>query len=278
MTKGGAYKMNGRRRLLLVTVAMSLAVPGLSGQLNAAQAAPMVQSDAQAPKLPVYDIASIKLNKSGSGSVSVRANVDSYSATNISLKKLLQNAYGIREDLISGVPGPIDSARFDVLAKIVEPDLEAVRRLSDKQRGAMLLPVLIDRFQLTTHVETKTLPVYELVAVQSGPKLTPAAGEGKGRSLSVSNTELTARGLPMSAFVNMLEGQLHRTVIDKTGLADNYDFALKWSREEEPGTEADSSAPSIFTALQEQLGLKLQPAKGPVETLVIDHVAMPSEN
>jgi uncharacterized protein (TIGR03435 family) len=271
--------MDGRRRLLPVTIAMCLAVPSLSGQVNAAaQATPVARADAPAPKLPVYDIASIKLNKSGSGSVSVRANVDSYSATNISLKKLLQNAYGIREGLISGVPGPIDSARFDVQAKIVEPDPEAVRRLSDKQRAAMLLPVLTDRFQLKTHTETRILPVYELVAVQSGPKLTPSAGEGKGRGMSVSNTELTVRGLPMSAFVNMLEGQLQRTVIDKTGLTGNYDFALKWSREEESGTEADSSAPSIFTALQEQLGLKLQPAKWPVETLVVDQVAMPSEN
>jgi uncharacterized protein (TIGR03435 family) len=88
--------------------------------------------------------------------------------------------------------------------------------------------------------------------------------------------ELAAGGLSMATFAKILTGQVNRTVIDKTGLAGGYELALKWAKDDNP--DETSEVPSIFTALQEQLGLKLQPAKGPVETLVVDHVEMPSEN
>ncbi len=204
-----------------------------------------------------------------------------YSAKNVSVKKLLQNAYDIREDLISGVTGPIALARFDINAKIVEPDLVAMRKLTSKERQSMLQPFLIERFHLKAHIEIKDLPVYELTVVPGGPKFKQTRPDDKqGSHTSIHGgkgmSELAAGDLSMAAFAKTLTGQVNRTVIDKTGLAGGYELALKWSKDDKP--DETSEVPSIFTALQEQLGLKLQSAKGPVETLVVDHIEMPSEN
>ena len=277
-----ALRPDSRSTLLLLAVALSIAVPSARGQADAAQKESATQAAIAAVKLPAYDVISIKPNKSGSGSVDTETNLNHYAATNISLKGLLEDAYGIKKDLISGVRGPIESARFDVVAKIVEPDAAVIRRLTDRQRQSMLRPFLFERFQLKAHTEIKILPVYELVVVQSGPKFKQAAEDsshGSGTSVHSSNrdTELTAHGIPMMSLASTLEGQVHRTVIDKTGLAGNYDLAMKWTSDNGVSAETDSG-PSIFTALQEQLGLRLKPAKGPVETLVVDHVDMPSEN
>jgi uncharacterized protein (TIGR03435 family) len=277
MTERVASKLGDSRKLLLLTLAISIAISSASGQVNAAQTAATSKSET-ATKLPAYDVFSIKPNKSGTRSLSIDADLDNYSATNISLKDLMQNAFDIKKDLISGVPAPIDSARFDIQAKIVEFDPDALKKLTDKQRGAMLLPLLAERFQLKTHTEIKTLPVYELVVTHGGPKFTQSANDTKGgTSISIRNRELTAHNLPMATLAKTLSDQVHRTVIDKTGLTGSYDVTLKWSPEDGPSAETDT-APSIFTALQEQLGLKLHPAKGPVETLVVDHAEMPSEN
>jgi uncharacterized protein (TIGR03435 family) len=164
---------------------------------------------------------------------------------------------------------------------------------------------LADRFKLKIHTETKQLPVYELVAPKGGSKLKEATagdtyangikgldGVGRGGLMRVGRGQLTAQAVPITSLANMLSQQLQRTVLDKTGLTGKYDLELNWTPDQgsDPmfkGAEGspqrgdaapDSSGPSIFTALQEQLGLKLQSAKGPVETLVIDHVEMPSEN
>lgn len=264
------------RLLLLLALTASVAMQSAWGQSGSAPAA------SAAAKLPAYDVVAIKPNKSGSGSLNVDENIDTYDAKNITVKGLLEEAYGIRESLISGVPGPIESAHFDVMAKIVDPDAAAIRKLTGRQRGAMLLPILSERFQLKAHTETRILPVFELVVVSSGPKFEHSADQkGNDTGTSIHGTDrgvqLTAHGITMASLASSLEGQVHRPVIDKTGLVGNYDVAMKWSSDTVPSSEANPG-PSIFTALQEQLGLKLRPAKGPVETLVVDHVEMPSEN
>jgi uncharacterized protein (TIGR03435 family) len=240
-----------------------------------------VQTSPAETKQPAYDVFTIKPNKSGSGSSGLHSKGDSLTATNITVKQLIQQAFSIRENLIFGIPGDIDSARFDIQAKVVDPDLDAIRKLSNKQEGEMLLPLLTERFHLKTHTETRTLPVYELIVIPSGPKFKPSATDSKGPDTSINgrkdHTDLTARSLSMTVFADILSSQVPRTVIDKTGLAGSYDLTLQWSREDSSTTDTDT-APSLFTALPEQLGLKLQPAKGPVETLVVDHVEMPSDN
>jgi uncharacterized protein (TIGR03435 family) len=236
------------------------------------------QSASAGVKVPAYDVITIRPDKSGSGSVSINVHDARYSATNVSVKKLLQNAYDIRENLISGVPGPIDSARFDIEAKVVDPDRKTLESLTGKQRQSMLRPLLIDRFQLKVHTEIKTLPVYDLVVIKGGPKFKQSTDQGSNnRDMEVRNTALAAHDLPMASLADTLAGLVNRTVIDRTGLAGNYDLALKWSPDDASEAQTDS-APSIFTALQEQLGVKLQSAKGPVETLIVDHVEMPAEN
>ncbi|MEO6817678.1 MAG: TIGR03435 family protein [Edaphobacter sp.] len=272
------------RKLLLLALALSITALCASGRAQAPQNAPTAkaaaQPDATSAKLPVYDVVSIKPNKSGNGAWGWGGSADSYTGTNLLVKNLLQAAYDIKPDLISGVSGPIDSARFDVIAKIIDPDPAVMKKLTDKQRQAMLLPFLIERFQLKAHTEIKILPVYELVVLPGGPKFKQSSDksqQGAGWSTNGSHGTLTAHSLPITSLASLLTDVVHRTVIDKTDLTGKYEITLKWSQYDGTDPPADSG-PSIFTALPEQLGLKLKPAKGPVETLVVDHIAMPSEN
>ena len=171
----------------------------------------------------------------------------------------------------------------------------------------MMQMLLADRFKLKVHQETKELAIYALIVAKNGPKLHeakpgdtypnglkgPDARSGAGMMFG-GREGLTAQGVPIANLVRHLSLQLGRTVIDKTGLAGKYDFTLKWTPDEirssmfkgpesgPPGPAStafsDSSGPSLFTALEEQLGLKLESQKGPVEIVVIDHVERPSEN
>jgi uncharacterized protein (TIGR03435 family) len=229
------------------------------------------------PKPPAYDVVSVKLNKSSrAADFDIDTDDHTYSAKGISVKQLLESAYKVKGYLISGIPNSIDSARFDINAKILETDPALLAQL-DKQRGAMIQALLADRFKLTAHRETKTLPVYELVVAKGGIKFQPSGPDVRpGTHMQgTGRTGFEATGLFMDGLANYLEDRVERNILDKTGLPGRYDLSLNWADDANP--QADS-APSIFTALPEQLGLKLQPAKGPVETLVVDHVEMPTDN
>lgn len=282
---------------------MALATLSVLGQGGPPPSAAVTTTDVA---VPAFDVVSIKQDKSDSRMIRVRNTTDGYSASNISLKMLLQAAYGIREDLISGVPNWGESARYDIDAKVAGSDVDALKKLSSEQRRAMLKPVLEDRFKLKVHTETKEMPVYELVVAKGGPKLKEATpgdtyangikgpdGVARGGMMRMGRGQVTGQAIPITSLIDILSRQLQKTVIDKTGLTGKYDLELNWTPEEGEGgglgpppagspqrTEPapDASGPSIFTALQEQLGLKLQSTKGPVETLVVDSVAMPSEN
>jgi uncharacterized protein (TIGR03435 family) len=238
---------------------------------------------AAAQPTPAYDIMSIKLNKTLSSSTDIDTDDGRFSAKNVSLKSLLAQAYDIKQDLISGIPAPIESARFDIEAKVVDPDPDTIKRMTREQRRQMLLPLLTERFELKAHIEAKTLPVYELVMAKGGAKMKPSADQkdtgGGDMSINGSRTQIKIAGqkVPMASLAKALSSRVDRTVIDKTGLTGNFDLDLIWSKDESPDSGAET-LPDIFTAIQEQLGLKLQPAKGPVETLIVDHAAMPSEN
>ena len=235
---------------------------------------------------PAYDVMTIKPNVTGNGSTafSLDTKGDHFIAHHVSLKQIMQYVYNLNEDSIAGVPAQFDTLRFDIEAKVVEPDLDALKKMNSEQRRAMLRPLVTERFQLKTHTESRILPVYELVVAKGKPKCKLSDDQTKlgwgdiGLYYNRSDIKLEGRGLPMAHLAKTLADQVHRTVINKTGLDGNYDLTLQWTPDGAPVSTDTDSAPSFYTAVQEQLGLKLQPAKAPVEVLVVDHAAMPSDN
>jgi len=277
-------------KTLLLLAASSLTITSLA-QTSAPPLTPplplVAASVAAAP--PAFEAATVKINKSGSSGSHSDFDDGRYSATNIALKNLMhRSAYGVPEPRILGGPKWLDSERFDIEAKVDSSVIEQMRTLSPEQsklqRQAMFQQLLADRFKLAVHWETRELPVYALVVAKNGPKLQVSTKPGSGTSSSTG--QLTAEGMTLAeiaqALTQELATELGRVVIDKTGIAGRYDVTLKWTPDAsgapaDNGTE-NSSGPSIFTAMQEQLGLKLESTKGPVQVLVIDHVEMPSEN
>jgi uncharacterized protein (TIGR03435 family) len=271
--------------LAVTSFPQSLALPPVAAPPLAVIAAP-----------PVFEVTTVKLNKSGgSGSHSSLDN-GRFTASNILLKNLIQySAYGIPEPRIFGGPKWLNSERFDIEAKMDSSTADQLRTLNRDQRKlqtrAMFQQLLADRFKLTVHWETRELPVYALVVAKSGPNLQESKESDGSANTSTSTGQLTARGLTMVdialTLTQELSRELGRVVIDKTGIAGRYDVTLKWTPDTgaaptnsgtEGTTSPSDSGPSIFTAIQEQLGLKLESTKGPVQVLVIDHIEMPSEN
>lgn len=221
-----------------------------------------------------------------------------YIAENVRILNLVSQAYGIKQDLIFGMPGWANDAHYDVQAKLSSEDAEAMSKMSREDKNAatqaLLRGMLEERFHLKAHIETRQLPVYDLVIAKGGVKMKatragdPAAVKGAdGRALRglvrFQDGMITDQGIEMSAFIGQLTNMVHRAVRDKTGLQGGFDFTLKYAPDRDgppdpAGGVPQDDAPSIFAALEEQLGLKLQPDKGPVATVVIDHVEQPSEN
>jgi uncharacterized protein (TIGR03435 family) len=246
-----------------------------------------------------FEVVSVKQSAPDS-KVRVRTLPDGYSVTNLPLKAILSNAYGIRQDLIFSAPGWTESTAYDIEAKEDAMAVAALQKLSNEDRavqiGLMLQAVLKDRFHLRVARVDKEMPVYDLVIAKGGFKLKDADpnnpyvgglkgpdGVPKAGMMLTMQGQMIGQGIPMSRLATNLSYQVGRSVVDKTRLTGNYDFTLKWTPDQSPaGTtadgQADTSEPSLFTALQEQLGVKLESTKGPVETLVIDHVERPSEN
>jgi len=245
---------------------------------------------------PVFEVAAIKLNNSGSGSSSSNTNNGRFTATNVSLKGLMQyEAYGVPASRILGGPKWIDSTRFDIEAKMDDAEAAQLKALDYEhgrvQARGMFQQLLADRFQLKVHRETRELPVYALVVTKKGAKLQPAkdttGNTGTSSNSHGSGVQFTATGQTVEQLAQSLTSSaahdLGREVIDKTGIEGKYDVSLNWTRDTgaasaSPDGNAQDLGPSIFTAIQEQLGLKLEPGKGPVQVLVIDHAEMPSEN
>jgi uncharacterized protein (TIGR03435 family) len=275
---------------LLAAALIVLSAPTAYSQ-TAVSTASATPPDATAAKAPAFDVVSIRPNNSstqmsGNGtfrvSMGLRTLPDGFSASNATVKMLLTNAYGIKPDQISGGPGWIDSNHFDIEAKVVPADGATLQPITTDQRNLMLRSMLADRFKLVVHNETKELPIYELVVAKGGSKLQPAKPDQTTRMTMSGSGKSTMETADLSALIFQLSSQLGRPVVDKTGLTGKYDIKLEWARDQGPGSEDaasnDASGPSIFTAVQEQLGLKLNSTKGPVDTLVIDHAEPPSAN
>ncbi len=256
-------------------------------------AAPAAVSPAVAPL--AFEVSTVKQNKSGGPGSHSDFHDGRFVASNTTLKTIVQyQAYGVPESRIVGGPGWIGSQRFDMEAKIDSAALDRLRTLARDQSRietrAMFQHLLADRFKFAAHWETRDLPVYVLVVQKKGASLHPSKEPEGSSSTSTNDGRFTGKGLTLTqladALTQELSRELGRVVIDKTGIQGRYDFALTWTPDtgaSAVNNGADASAqpdtgPSIFTAIQEQLGLKLESSKGPVQVLVIDHAEMPTEN
>ena len=316
-------------RVASATAALAaLALPLIAPVSTAARGSHAQQSGA-AP--PAFEVASIKPNNSGDGRVMLGNQPGRFTATNVTLRMLIRNAYQMQDFQISGGPGWLNSDHFDIVAKI-DP---AVQEQINAARGGigpaaipgqgpnplqlMIRTLLADRFKLVVHNETKEQTVYALVLARSDGKLGPdlkksevdcaalmanarargsappalQPGERPPCSIRIGPGNLSASGGSLAQFAQSLGMFVGRVVVDKTGLTGVYDIDLTWTPDQMPqraagtpgdqpirvnGVDIDPNGPSIFTAVQEQLGLKLDSQKGPVEMLVIDRAEKPVEN
>jgi bla regulator protein blaR1 len=242
-----------------------------------------------------FEVASVKPSALEMPGMFIRVNPGGYlSISGASLRNLISYAYGVRSFQIFGGPKWVDAERFDIEARVTSDtaDPTDLRKVSGEQRktGERLKSLLADRFQLALHPETKEQPVYALVVAKGGPKLQESR-ESENLVRRIGRGELKGQGVGLTMLVLNLSNQLGRRVIDKTGLAARYSFDLKWTPNQ-PSTAqlgtptssetlpqpTDPDGPSIFSALQEQLGLRLESEKGQVEILIIDRAERPSKN
>jgi len=239
-----------------------------------------------------------------------------FTVSNMPLMALVNNAFRVKAHQVIGLPSWAESERFDIQAKAPAGVQMAITPEGGSALATMLRNLLTDRFRLKTHRETRELPVYALVKVRDdgklGPGLTPSTtdcelmmkaarasggpppfappkpGERPVCGIYMSPGGLKAGGMPFSTIVNLLEGQAGRLVLDRTGLSGTFDFDLAFTPEfivnrpaggpppQFNGQPIDPNAPTLFTAIQEQLGLKLESTKAPVEVLVIDSISRPT--
>lgn len=236
-----------------------------------------------------FEVATIKPNAASDNRVGIRIEPGGrFNASGISVKALIGIAYNVRDFQVVNAPGWLGAERFDISAKA--PD-ELGDRVPMEKIRPMIRALLEERFQLKTHRDTKEAAIYALVVGKNGHKLTPAkAQSGQRGMMTMGRGGLNANGIGMPQLAQMLSQQLGRTVLDKTELSGEFEIKLQWTPEVghagglagPPSPDAapptDNSGPTIFTAVQEQLGLRLESTKGPVEMIVIDKVEKPSEN
>jgi bla regulator protein blaR1 len=224
-----------------------------------------------------FDVASIKPNAESRGMFFRFLPGGGLSASGATLKNLISLAYGVREFLITSAPSWANTDRFDIDARMDTPPADESRSTAKR-----LATLLTDRFQLTFHRESREQPIYALTVAKGGPKFQEST-ETKG-GIRMGNALITAHGVGIGLLALNLSNLLGRRVVDKTGLTAKYDFELKWTPDPAQadaggfGGAPDPNAPSIFTALNEQLGLRLESERGPVEMFVIDRAEKPSEN
>jgi uncharacterized protein (TIGR03435 family) len=201
--------------------------------------------------------------------------------TNVVLRWVITQAWDIRDYQLVGAPGWFETEHFDIVAK---PESEIPRTAEGaKLRNRMIQALIVERFGMAFHSETRQLPVYAMTIAKNGPKLAVTATPGEG-SWSSGRGNLAGKAMKTSDIARALSGALGRPVVDQTGLTGEYDYTLNWAPDlgdgsgvtrglpQNPSGEAPQPADgaSIFTAIREQLGLRIESRKGPVEIMVVD--------
>ena len=293
-----------RRVAVGLVAAVLLGVPIVAGLVRtpvvveafAPPVGPVPLLQIQDPPRQSFEVASVKPNKSGETTSFLQGRPGgNFAVGNMTLRGLIMFAYGIQGFQLVGAPDWVATERFDITAKAAA-DVPPTPIGQTSPEALMLRSLLEDRFRLSAHRETRDLPIYALVLARADRRLGPRlrqttsdycarllAGAGKAGDTPIppggpvcgmrpggTRNEITAGAIPMNEFARFLNVNVGRTVVDRTGLTGVWDFDLKWSPPNAPNPDPDR--PSIFTALQEQLGLRLDATTGPVEVLVIDRV------
>ncbi|WP_263417173.1 TIGR03435 family protein [Terriglobus albidus] len=241
----------------------------------------------------VYEVASIKPSTSGNFNSKTNIGPHGIRVVNETLHDIIKTAFDLRSDSqLDNLPEWAKSARYTIEAKPDEATVALLKTLSNEKSEdlcrAEMQHLLEDRFHLKVTHGRRERPVYALTIAKGGPKLkesvprprtegTSVSSSDTGGSVSFTGTHITATDATMDLFAPLLSHLVDvdgRVVVDKTGLTKHYDWELSWS----PDAAQDTSKPSLFTALQEQLGLKLEQDKAPIDTIVIDHLERPTEN
>ncbi len=289
-----ARKLDFRRKLLLAAAAiLAVAAPIVAGVLHATPIRAVSQAQSTIATAPTYATVSITPNQSGSYRVGLMFAPGGFTSKNASLQQVIRAAYGVEDDRIFGAPAWLESEKYDVEAKVSASGSDDLRNLSVDQRisdqKSMLQALLADRLKLALHRETRDLNVYALVTAKNGPKLQESKpgdtypngfkgpdGIARPSGIHFDGQKLIAQGVPIGPLLFHLSRQLHRTILDETALSGTYDFTLKLPDGVPLGIDnappPESYAPAVSAAIDEQLGLKLEPKNVPLEVLVIDHV------
>ncbi|HEY2470829.1 MAG TPA: TIGR03435 family protein [Terracidiphilus sp.] len=236
---------------------------------------------------PSFDVATIKPVDSGpkSGRYIVMQGPHRFVEKDYTLKLLIAAAYNLNPKAVAGGPSWMELEHYDILA--VTP---GEKQPSHNDQMAMLRTLLSERFKLSFHREPRVFPIYVLEVAKSGSKLKESTAAPTEQPALISTVYpqrilLPARNASMTDFVSVLQRAiLDRPVVDKTGLGGRYDFDLEWPLDESqfggdvPPAASDAPEPGFFTAIQQQLGLRLEATRGPVEAIVVDHAEHPSAN
>jgi len=288
-----SLKLDLGRKLLLTTAAtLAIAIPVTVGLFTATPGRAQSQAANSNLQSPAYTSVSIKPSESAEGQppkIMVNSADGSFTARGITLRRLIQLAYHVQDPQIEPGPDRLNTAKFDIDATF-DPSVAAAsfKQMAEGKSGDLKV-LLADQFKLVVHSEIRTLPAYDLLVDSGGPRLQQIAG---GHFFHMEPGELNAQGIHIDLLADQLSLRLGRAVVDKTGLrGGNYAFDLRWTpdpselerlksgNEEHPAKSAiDPNGPLLFTALQQQLGLKLEPRTEPIQMLVIDHAEAPAEN
>jgi uncharacterized protein (TIGR03435 family) len=267
------------RRLMCVIIAGTIAAAARPVAAQTRGAAALVTTEKEHPMppdaSPAFEVATIRPSDPNSTRDGFPTDGRHVSCLNESVTTIMSVAYGIHIKQIVDGPDWISKDRFDVNGI---PDVTGVPNLGQMQQ--MYRKLLADRFHLAFHREVRDLPIYAIRITQGGVHLRPAKPDehlNTGNRQSGGQRTLRFTNMPMSAFALNMNFYMDRPVIDQTSLNGAYDFTLTWTFDDAKVSDADA-APSIFTAVKEQLGLKFEAVKGPAEVFVIDDVERPSEN
>lgn len=247
--------------------------------LNAQQAPTPVEK-------PKFEVASVKPANPADPVFGMRVQPGRFSVTNATAEMLIGFAWALPNSQVSVPPQWAQSETYTIEATVDPATPIAAGNAGFTQIMRMVQSLLADRFKLSSHNETRQIPVYELVVANAGPRLKPSEGS-RPPGRRIGRAQLMG-SMPLPLLAASLSQWVDRPVIDKTGLRGNYDVELTYSPEIGQGarfgadgpdtSSANSNAPSLFSALREQLGLELKSSRGPVEVLVIDHIERPEAN